>query len=121
MLFITKLIGLLISGLGLVFILEPSLYVKFVESALESKRVHITGIAKVVCGLIFVIAAPMTQLAGFIGFLGLLSIVSGVVIFLFGENKVYPIIKWWEERPIVIKKAFGLLVFLIGAIIVFNV
>ncbi len=121
MLFLTKLIGLFTAGLGIAFLLEPSLYVKLVEGVLENQRVHITGIAKVVCGLIFVIAAPMTAIAGFIGLLGLLQIVGGVVIFLFGENKVYPIIKWWEERPIVIKKAFAFLIFLIGAFIVFNV
>ena len=120
-LFLTKLLGLLMSGIGIAMLIEPGLLPRLVDFCLNEKRVHTTGVIKIVTGLIFIIAAQGTSLPEFIGILGLLQLIGGVFAVLFGVNKAYPIIKWWEVRPILIKRLFAFLYFFIGAVIVFNI
>jgi hypothetical protein len=120
-LFLTKLIGLWVAGLGIALLIEPGLFPRIVDACLKEKRVHTAGILKIVSGLIFVIAAQGTALPEFIGILGLLQLIGGVFTVLFGTNKAYPVIKWWEERPILIKRSLAFLYFFIGAVIVFNI
>ena len=120
-LFLTKLLGLIISGIGIAMLIEPALLPRIVDFCLNEKRVHGTGVFKIVIGLIFIISAQGTNLPEFIGILGLLQLISGVFAVLFGVNKAYTIIKWWEIRPVLIKRLFAFLYFFIGAVIVFNI
>ena len=120
-LFLTKVLGLIISGIGISILIEPGLLPRLVDLCLNEKRVHLTGVFKIVTGLVFIIAAQGTNLPEFIGILGLLQLIGGVFVILFGVNKAYPIIKWWEARPLLIKRLFAFLYFFIGAVIVFNI
>lgn len=121
MLFLVRLTGIAIAGLGISFLLEPRLFEKVVSFLFEPRKVRMTGIIKMLIGLIFLMVAPRCEVSGTIAILGLLELTVGVIISIFGLVKANTIIKWWSKRPLVTKRLVAVLYFTIGSLIVYSV
>jgi hypothetical protein len=92
--------GALIAALGAAGVASPRVLIGFVDSAWRSPR-GIYGIvaARLVLGVVLVVAAPDCRFPEIVRVLGILSLVSAVLLPLLGRERLRPMIEWWISRP----------------------
>jgi hypothetical protein len=107
--------GALIAALGAAGVVRPRVLIGFVDSAWRSPR-GIYGIvaARLVLGVVLVVAAPDCRFPEIVRVLGILSLVSAVLLPLLGRERLRPMIEWWISRPDGFLRAWSLVAVAFG-------
>lgn len=121
MLILIKLIGIVIIGFGIIFLVSPNTMRKFMLFCEKGKRVYIAGILRILFGVIFLLAASQCRLAGVIVTLGVLFIIAGVTIFILRLDRIKTMLKWYYGRSLLVLRLIALVPIAIGALILYSV
>lgn len=121
MLILVKLIGIIMVGMGIIFLVSPKTMRQVMLLCEKGKRVYMAGILRILIGVIFLLAAPQARLAGVIVTLGILIIIAGGIIFILGLDRVKAILKWYYERPLLVLRLIALIAIVIGVLILYSV
>jgi hypothetical protein len=121
MLILTRLIGIFIAALGLIFLLGPNLLKQCIGFCQKGKRLYIVGILRVLCGVIFLLAAPDCRLGWVIYILGILTFLKAILIFLLGLERVKSMLDWWSKRPVITVRLLSLIILAMGVLIIYSV
>lgn len=120
MLILAKLIGVLFVGLGIAFLVKPVWMTQVMQFWKEGNRIYWAGIIRVIIAIVLFLAAPAATNVMAPIILGLIILLSGVVIFVMGPEKLKALIQSWEDQNVSIHRllsliitSFGLLVFFI--------
>ena len=88
MLIVVRVVGVLIVGMGVAFLLKPKLYKQYVAFWQPGKRLYLGAILAILIGVIFLLAATQCRLVGFIVALGIISLAKGIMLFTLGREKM---------------------------------
>ena len=115
---IVQLIGVLITGAGLVALFAPDLLRNTFRQVLSGPWLAIASVARIILGIAFWFIAPGTRGATFVRIIGVVMFVAGVMIPLLGKRRVEQMIHWFIARPNFVVRTFAPLMILLGAALV---
>jgi len=117
MVLLVKVLSIAIIVYGCSVMLRPRLIKKVVEWAKEGNNVAIANAAKVVIGIILMIASSYCSVPWVVLFLGALSAFTGALAFVIKKNIVMHLLDWVDQQPSKTVYALGIVFLAIGALL----
>jgi hypothetical protein len=96
---LAKIIGMIITVAGVVFLLHPKSAKKLLGFWEEGKRVYGLAAIRLVVGAILLLAARECMVPWLVVVFGALAVIGGVVILAFGVENSKGIIAHWKAKP----------------------
>lgn len=118
---VVKFIGLLVIILGAIFLFKPEAIKNLWNFFEKGKKIYLAGALRIIAGIIFLLSASDCRLRGFIAVLGLLFLLSGMLIFFIGPDKIKILLRWWGERPLFVLRIVSVVILGLGVLIVYAV
>lgn len=118
---LVRIIGIVITIMGVVFLLNPPMLKKALGYFKQGKRLYGAGVARIVLGVIFLLSASQCRLAWVIVVLGLLFLVAGIFIFGLGLDKCRGIVDKVEGKPDFVIRLITVIPIIIGLLIICSV
>ena len=120
MLILVKLIGLLILGLGIVFLLNPQTIKKLISYFRKGKKIYLAAVLRLLFGLIFLSAFPLSALPRVIYVFGVLFLASGTAILILGPRRTIPILDWYNKQSVSTLRFLSLPIIALGILIFYS-
>jgi uncharacterized protein YjeT (DUF2065 family) len=117
---IVKIVGILILLIGIVFLLEPGVIKRLMEFMKKGKRVYFAGVLRFALAIIFLLGASGCDQKWIIAAFGILFLISGLLIFILGPEKIRQIFDWYQNQPALLFRIIAVIVLACGAIIVYS-
>ena len=119
-LWLAKLIGLAIFGLGIVFVIKPDWLKKLMDYLGEGNRLFYKAALRIVFGAILLLAAPQARVSPVLVTFGVLFILSGILMYALGLDKIKASLSWWKEISPTPLRLFALIPVFVGAMILYS-
>ena len=121
MIALVKLIGIVMVILGAIYLVRPAMMKHVMRFWTKGKRPYLGGVINLIIGIIFLSVASQCVLPWFLGLVGIISIVKGVVILILGPKKVINYIKQLDKGSARTLRIMAILVLAIGILILYAV
>ena len=117
MVFLAKLVGVLIMGLGFVIFASPAFTQELFHFFRQGKRIYYAGVFRAGVGLVLFLSASQSSvpLAGIA--LGLMFLVSGIAVFAAEPEKMKSFMEAFSQMPALVIRLFGLVAASFGMLI----
>jgi uncharacterized protein YjeT (DUF2065 family) len=115
-----KSIGMLISLMGIVYLLRPDIIRKLMRFFKKGNRIYLAGILRLALAVVFLVAARECRYPWIIFVSGVIFLAGGLLIFLLGPEKIRKMLDWYQEQPTLIFRVIALIVLAFGVIIILS-
>lgn len=115
---VVVLVGALIALIGLAVVIAPVTLKKVLWRLIESDRFYLIAIARIVIGVLFLLAARETGSHLFISIVGVFLILAGLLIPVLGRTRTRAVAEWWLKKSDGILRLWGLMALLLGAALI---
>jgi hypothetical protein len=115
-----KSIGILISIMGIVYLLRPDIIKKLMVFFRQGKRIYFSGVLRLALAVLFLVAARQCRYPWIIFAYGIIFLAGGLLIFLLGPEKIRKILDWYQEQSILIFRVIAVIVLVFGVIIILS-
>ncbi len=119
MIMLIKLIGIFITAMGIMELLNPKMAKRMLVFWRQGKNIYIGGLIRVLVGVIFLYYAPQAKFPEVIFMLGILASLAGLIIFLLWLEMTRAMIDWWDKKPDSIVRLVSLLTLAFGVLIIY--
>jgi uncharacterized protein YjeT (DUF2065 family) len=116
---VIKIIGLIIAGIGLVYLIRPDVLRKVLSFFKKRLLLYIGALLRFALGVVFLLAARECDVMWVIALFGILFLISGLMPFLLGGSRSTSILSRAAEQPAVVLRVVGSIVVVVGLIIVY--
>lgn len=116
---VIKIVGILIVLAGIVFFLRPEMMNRLLVFFKKGKRVYFMGLVRFVLAIVFLLGAGQCDGKQVIAAFGILFLISGLLIFLLGAEKVGAILDWFLKQSVLLKRISAVIALVIGAAIIY--
>lgn len=99
MVMLAKLIGIIITAAGVVFLTSPGMAKKLLTFLEEGNRIWGMAVVRVVVGLILLAASGQSSIPWLVFVIGILPIIGGILIPILGIEKSKKIMREWKGKP----------------------
>ena len=120
MILIMRIMGVVVSLIGLTFLMNPALMKKFISFMKEAKRIYAIGVLRFVFGTIFIFAAPQAGCGAIIMAIGILIVIGSILVFALGTKRVMAMMEWYLKMPDSNMRLFAIVPVLLGILIIFS-
>jgi uncharacterized protein YjeT (DUF2065 family) len=117
---VVKITGIIIVFIGIVYLLKPDILRKLMEFIKKGKRIYFAGVLRFVLAIIFLLGASGCDHAWIIAAFGILFLISGLLIFILGPEKIRQILDWYQDQTVILFRIIALIVLACGAVIVYS-
>ncbi|AQT69363.1 hypothetical protein STSP2_02552 [Anaerohalosphaera lusitana] len=120
---LVKIVGLLVVIDAVIILVSPGLYRQVLEFVKLHRLFYISGLLKLITGIVFfmaISAEPAPDSPLLIGLLGLTACVSGLFLFAVRNEKLSGISGWLINKPDWFLRAAGVLVGIWGGLAVYG-
>jgi uncharacterized protein YjeT (DUF2065 family) len=117
---VIRIIGIVFVFMTIVYFLKPDTMKHLMEFFKQGKRMYFAALIRFVLAIVFLLAARQCRHFGVIFAFGVLFIISGLLIFILGLEKVKSYINWWQKQPVMLLRAMALVGLAIGAVIIYS-
>ncbi|MBN1803949.1 MAG: DUF2065 family protein [Sedimentisphaerales bacterium] len=117
---IIKIVGILIVLLGLLYLLKPDFIKTIMSFIKKGKRIYLAGILRFALSIIFLLGAGECYQKWMIAAFGIMFLISGLLIFLLGPERIRRILDWYQNQPVLIFRIIAVMVLACGAVIVYS-
>jgi uncharacterized protein YjeT (DUF2065 family) len=93
---------------------------RLMEFFKQGRRMYFAALLRLAFAIVFLLAARQCRFFWVIFAFGVLFIISGLLIFILGLERVKSYISWWQRQPLVLLRIMALIGFAIGAIIIYS-
>lgn len=112
-----KLVGILIIGLGGFFLFSPDSMRKLMAFWKEGNRAYWGGVIRIVFGVILLLAATQSEHPLIAAELGIVFLVSGVLVYMIGLEKLRVMISWWQDASSTVLRLMAVVSIIFGMLI----
>ncbi|MFH1479272.1 MAG: hypothetical protein ABIG92_05825 [Candidatus Omnitrophota bacterium] len=119
MLVLSRLIALVITGMGIALLAKPELLKKIISFVGEGKMVYKCAAIRIAAGTILLMASTKSKIPIIVVVIGIMALLKGVLAFVVGPEKVKSILKWCEGKPQSFVRIMAVIAVLIG-LLLFN-
>lgn len=88
-------LGIFYVALGVLFFVKPQAIRSFIDFVRVGKRCYIGGVVRIIIGGLLLWATPQAAFPWVPGIIGVLAVVSGILTYVIGLQRVYAILNWW--------------------------
>jgi uncharacterized protein YjeT (DUF2065 family) len=117
---VIRIIGVVFVFMTIVYLLKPDIMKSLMEFFKQGRRMYFAAIIRLVLAVVFLLAAGQCRYFWVIFAFGVLFIISGLLIFILGSERVKSYISWWQKQPLVILRVMALIGLAIGALIIYS-
>ena len=117
---VIKIIGIFFIVTAMVYIIYPAVAKRLLEFFKKGKRVYFAGLVRFVFAVIFLLAARACDIPWVIAAFGILCLISGILVFAMGLDKVNSMIEWYQKKSDTFLRLLGLITLALGAIIIYS-
>jgi uncharacterized protein YjeT (DUF2065 family) len=115
-----KSLGIIISLLGIVYLLRPDIIKKLMNFFKKDKRIYLSGVLRLALAVVFLVAARECRYPWIIFACGIIFLTGGLLIFLLGPERIRKILDWYEEQSTLIFRVIAVIVLVFGLIIILS-
>ena len=117
---VIRIIGIVFVFMTIVYFLKPDIMKRLMEFFKQGRRMYLAAMIRLVLAVIFLLAAGQCRYFWVIFAFGVLFIISGLLIFILGPEKVKSYINWWQKQPVMLLRVMTLVGLALGAIIIYS-
>jgi len=117
---VIKIIGVVFVCVGIVYLLKPDVLKRMLEFFKQGNRIYFAGLIRFALAIIFLLAARECDITWLIVLFGILFIISGLLVFLLGPERLRPIFEWWQKQSPLLVRILSLLVLAFGSLIIYS-
>lgn len=115
---IIRVIGIVFVFLAIVYLLKPDIMKRLMEFFKQGKRMYFAGLIRFILAIVFLLGANQCNNFWVILVFGILFIISGLLIFTLGTEKVRLMIDWYQKQSVLLLRVIALIVLAVGAVII---
>jgi hypothetical protein len=104
----------------IVYFLKPDIMKRLMEFFIQGRRMYFAALIRLALAVVFLLSARQCRLFWIIFAFGVLFIISGLLVFILGLEKVKSYINWWQKKPLVFFRVMALIGLAIGALIIYS-
>lgn len=120
MVILVKIIGIVITVMGIAILLQPKVARMMMGFWRQGKKIYLAGGIRIILGVIFLSSACQARLPQVISALGVLMLIGGLLIFILGPKKTGAVFEWWDKKPQYLLRLLSLLILAFGALIIYS-
>ncbi len=117
---VIKTLGILIALVGIIYFLRPDVMKWLMEFFKQGKRLYFAGLIRFALAVVFLVAARECKHPWVIFAFGILFIISGLLIFMLGLEKLKSIIDWYQKQSVLLLRAIAVIALAIGGVIIYS-
>ena len=117
---VIKTLGILIALVGIIYFLRPDVMKWLMEFFKKGKRLYFAGLIRFALAVVFLVAARECKHSWVIFAFGILFIISGLLIFILGLEKLKSIIDWYQKQSVLLLRVVAVIALAIGAVIIYS-
>jgi uncharacterized protein YjeT (DUF2065 family) len=117
---VIRIIGIVFVFMTIVYFLKPNIMKHLMEFFKQGRRMYFAALIRLALAVVFLLAARQCRFFWVIFAFGVLFIISGLLIFILGPERVRAYISWWQRQPLVLLRVIALVGLAIGAIIIYS-
>ena len=114
-----KIIGIVFVFIAVVYLLRPDILKYLMEFFKKGRRIYFAGLLRFVLAVVFLLAANDCRIPWVIITFGILFIISGLLVFTLGLEKLKAMINWCQKQPALILRFIAIIALAIGAVIIY--
>lgn len=114
-----KIIGIFFVFVAIVYLLKPGVFKRILEFFKQGKRIYFAGLLRFVFAVFFLLGANDCKIPWVIITLGILFIISGLLVFTLGLEKLKAMIEWYQKQSALFLRIIALVALAIGAVIIY--
>ena len=99
MIYVIKAIGIIYLAAGVILIVRPSLIRSIIDYFKVDKRIYIGGAARLVFGVLLLIATPQASFPWITGIIGVIITIAGIMIFALGVQRIHGVMDKMHAKP----------------------
>jgi len=116
---IIKALGIVFIGMGIVYILKPEILKNLMLFFKKGRRLYFSGLLRFALAVIFLLGARECDITWLITAFGVIFLLSGLLVFTLGLEKLKTIIDWYQTQPILLLRVIALIALVVGAVVVY--
>lgn len=117
---VIKIIGILFVLMAVLYLLRPEVLKRLIEFFKKGKRMYFAALVRFILAIIFLLGARECDITWVIASFGILFIISGLLIFIIGLEKVKAILDWYQKQSLLLLRVLALITLAIGAIVLYS-
>ena len=117
---VIKSFGMLFALMGIAYLLRPDIIKKLMGFFKKGKRIYFAGLIRFALAVVFFVAARECRYPWIIFASGIIFLISGLLIFMLGPEKIRRILDWYQDQPALIFRIIALVVLIFGVIIILS-
>ena len=117
---VVQCLGAMFLLLGIVYLLKPNVMKWLMRFFKQGKRMYFAAMVRLVLAVIFLVAARECDISWVIVTFGIIFIISAVLIFAMGLERIRRLLDWYLKQPVLIFRVIALIVMAIGAVIIYS-
>ena len=115
-----KIIGMVFALAGIVWVLKPEVLKRVMEFFQKGKRLYLVAVVRLVLAVVFLVAARECDVPWLIFALGIVLLISGLLTFVLGPERLKPILGWWQKRSCLLIRILGLFALAVGVAVIYS-
>ena len=117
---IVKIVGVVIIIAAIVYLLKPGVMKWLMEFFKQGKRIYFAGLIRLVLAVVFLLGARECDITWVIAAFGILFLISGLLIFILGLEKLKSIIDWYQKQSVLLLRVVAVIALAIGGVIIYS-
>ncbi|MEJ2701499.1 MAG: hypothetical protein P8Z79_03555 [Sedimentisphaerales bacterium] len=117
---VIKGLGILFVLIGVAYLLRPGILKALMSFFKKGKRIYVAGLIRFALAVVFLLAATQCRRPRIIGAFGVLFLLSGLLIFVLGPDRIRRIFDWYAKQSNIVFRIVACVVIAVGAIIIFS-
>ncbi len=117
---VIKGLGILFVLMGVAYLLRPDILKMLMGFFKKGKRVYVAGLVRFALAVVFLLAATQCRRPRIIGALGVLFLLSGLLIFVLGPDRIRRIFDWYAKQSALVFRIIACVIIAVGAITIFS-
>lgn len=117
---VVRIIGIVFVFMTIVYFLKPDIMKRLMEFFKQGRRIYFAALIRLALAIVFLLAAGQCRYFWVIFAFGVLFIISGLLIFILGSERVKSYINWWQRQPLIFLRIIALIGLGLGALIIYS-
>ena len=117
MILLAKLIGIAICAFGIYLVALPDKAKEVMSFFKKQNRMIWPGVLRALVGVVLLLAAYGSRVPHITVSLGMIFLLSGVLVFILGSEKMAEQMTWWEAQNQLVFRVLGLVVLAFGILV----
>jgi len=117
---VIKIIGMFFVLMGIMYLLKPEIAKQLMEFFKKGKRMYFAALIRFIFAVVFLLAARECRQFWVIFCFGIVFLISGLLIFVLGLDKLRSIIDWYQKQSGFVIRFMAIIVIAIGATVIFS-